>query len=238
MYILVDDTLKAINLEAGLDLEKDIYKTPTVAFNIGTLLKQTGNILVAESIKKHDEEKKKNVENYLLLLTQDMNTCINRTVVESQYQEQRRKKVQLPTSEDIRCLCDYLAVKRNDAFDFLKKNFLYMPGLTYAKQLSHPYRRRAGEAERILIEHFKSYISINKENDKELYESLSKQDQSLATYVRFLIRGKLNRNVPVLLDQHLLACVELIVEHRKSAKVSDINPYVFVIQSNEKNRYK
>nr|CAI5860422.1 unnamed protein product [Callosobruchus analis] len=172
-----------------------------------------------------------------------MNTGINRTVVESQYQEQRRKKVQLPTSEDIRCLCDYLAVKRNDAFELLKKKFSLHAWVDLCEatlaSIQVFNRRRAGEAERILIEDFKSYISINKENDKELYESLSKQDQSLAnTYVRFLIRGKLNRNVPVLLDQHLLACVELILEHRKSPKVSDINPYVFGIQSNEKKRYK
>nr|CAI5860421.1 unnamed protein product [Callosobruchus analis] len=57
MYI--DDTLKAIYLEAGLDLEKDIYKTPTVASNIGTLLKQTGNILVAESIKNMMKRKRR-----------------------------------------------------------------------------------------------------------------------------------------------------------------------------------
>lgn len=35
----IDDTSKAINIEAVLDNEHNRYRTPTVAFNLGTLLK-------------------------------------------------------------------------------------------------------------------------------------------------------------------------------------------------------
>ncbi|XP_050516432.1 uncharacterized protein LOC126891296 [Diabrotica virgifera virgifera] len=206
----IDDTRIAINAEAGLDEKTDIYKTPTVAFNLGTLLKQIGQMLINESIKKHDNETQSNADNFLQLLNQEVAIGINRTVAKSQFLEQRRKKLELPSIEDIKKLHYYLANERRKAFYSLKTKFsidfwtkLCETTLTSIQVFN---RRRAGEIERILIKDFEAHESVDENTNKDIFNSLSTEKQTLAKkYVRFQIRGKLNRNVPVLLDQQLAA---------------------------------
>jgi len=57
-------------------------------------------------------------------------------------------------------------------------------------------------------------------------------------YVRFLIRGKLGRTVPVILDIELVQCIELILKHRNEANVPKDNPYVFGMPNNNKRNFK
>jgi len=48
-------------------------------------------------------------------------------------------------------------------------------------------------------------------------------------YVRFLIRGKLGRSVPVLLDYEMKNCINLLLQYRKEANISEGNPYIFAL---------
>ncbi|KAL6421398.1 hypothetical protein ACFW04_011791 [Cataglyphis niger] len=56
-------------------------------------------------------------------------------------------------------------------------------------------------------------------------------------YVRFTIRGKLNRTISVLLDSELQTCVELILRYRKKAGISLSNPYVFGSLNKNSRKY-
>ncbi|KAG5875285.1 hypothetical protein JTB14_035926 [Gonioctena quinquepunctata] len=138
---------------------------PTVAFTLGTLLKQVGNILINEYIKKHDEQKKVNAENLLKLLGQEVLMGINRTVAESQFQFQRQKRTLLPSTEDIKKLNNYLTNLRKNALEQLKRGFCDEVWLnlneTTLSSVQLFNRRRAGEVERILIEDF-FFISGNR----------------------------------------------------------------------------
>lgn len=44
--------------------------------------------------------------------------------------------------------------------------------------------------------------------------------------------------MPVILDKELVQCIELILKHRKDAKVPEKNPYVFGIPSSSKRSFK
>lgn len=89
-------------------------------------------------------------------------------------------------------------------------------------------RRRAGEMERCFIEDFASYQTINETTHKELFQSLTDKNKHLAQkYVRFVIRGKLNRTGTVLLNVHLVECIKTLLQYRKNANVSSKNPYIF-----------
>lgn len=72
-----------------------------------------------------------------------------------------------------------------------------------------------------------------------MYETLSTHAKEIAKkYVRFTLRGKLGRTVPVLLTEELRDCIDMILKHRNAAKVSSNNPYLFGLPSVVKNKYR
>ncbi|XP_036150106.1 uncharacterized protein LOC118648017 isoform X2 [Monomorium pharaonis] len=238
-----DVAIAAVNSVAGFDEYKNVYKVPSVAFNLGTYIKHVGEILINECIKNHDPMKMELAENFLKLLKQDYGTSVNRTVLETQMQQKRQKKIILPSTEDIRKLDNYLTEKRQEAYNNLTKEYSYKEWLSLLEttlisvQLFN--RRRAGETERIQISEFQNYHSIDEETNKDMYKSLSMEARRLAKkYVRFVIRGKLGRTVPVLIHSELLKCINLILDYRSHAKVPRENPYLFGIPSYDKKRYK
>lgn len=234
--------IAAINTVAGYDDELKVYKTPSVASNLGTLIKHIGHLLVTESIKNENEKKKKLVEDFLQLLVVDIGTSVNKTVFETQSAQKRHKKITLPSLEDIKRLHKYLKTNRQTAYLALKESFSYDTWLSLAEftlTSVHTFnRRRAGEIERILIEDFHNYDKLNKDMFSDMYNSLSQENKEVAEkYVRFCIRGKLGRTVPVLLSTELFECITTILHFRQAAKVSSKNPYVFGLPGTG-HRYK
>lgn len=75
-------------------------------------------------------------------------------------------------------------------------------------------RKRAGEIERITIEDFKTCQEINENELENFLSSQDKPSTSNQKYVRFLIRGKKARGVPVLLTQLMSKAINLILKHR------------------------
>ncbi|KAG5865834.1 hypothetical protein JTB14_029919 [Gonioctena quinquepunctata] len=97
-------------------------------------------------------------------------------------------------------------------------------------------RRRPGGLERILIEDFKKNEGIN--TDVEKNTQLSEETQEMAErYVRFLIRGKLNRTVSVILDRKQLQCIELLLKYRSQANIDEKNQYVFAVPGVKNAKY-
>ncbi|XP_011882433.1 PREDICTED: uncharacterized protein LOC105570082, partial [Vollenhovia emeryi] len=238
-----DDCISAINIVAGYDKEEHVYKTPAVAANLATLLKHVGNLLTAEYIKTEESDKKKLVKDFLKLLVVDIGTSVNKTVIETQSAHKRRKKVNLPSMQDIMKLYKHLEKVRREAYITLEKIFSYENWVSLAEATLtsiHVFnRRRAGEIERILIEDFKNYETINENMYSDIYTSLSEKNRKIAeNYSRFCIRGKLGRTVPVLLTNELLKCINLILQFRTQAKVPQKNPYVFGLRGYNKNRYR
>ncbi|XP_036150840.1 uncharacterized protein LOC118648614 [Monomorium pharaonis] len=142
-----------------------------------------------------------------------MEQVLIETVLETQMQQKRQKKIILPSTEDIRKLDNYLTEKRQEAYNNLTKEYSYKEWLSLLEttlisvQLFN--RRRAGETERIQISEFQNYHSIDEETNKDMYKSLSMEARRLAKkYVRFVIR------------------------------VPRENPYLFGIPSYDKKRYK
>lgn len=235
--------ISAINIVSGYDDEKQIYNAPATASTLSTLIKQLGNIFIAECIKKENAKTKKLAKDFLKLLLVDIGISVNKTVMETQTADKRHKKVILPTLEDIHCLYKHLKRKRTEAYTTLLKSFTYFKWLSLAEVTLtsiHVFnRRRAGEIERILIEDFKAYEKVNKDMNTDIYNALSIEERKTAEkYIRFCIRGKLGRNVPVPLSNELFNCIDLILKLREEAGVPSKNPYIFGLPGINKHRYR
>lgn len=73
----------------------------------------------------------------------------------------------------------------------------------------------------------------------EQYRKLRPEDkETAAKYRRVIIRGKLRRFVPILLDYNMRKNLKIILNFRKNAEVCSKNPYVFGIPGFHKKRYK
>lgn len=186
-----DDCIKSVHIVAQLNEDTNTYKAPATASTLGTLIKQVGNLYITECIKIHDDKRKENAENFLKILQEDYGTSVNKVVEETQAQKRRQKKIILPSIDDIKKLYNYLHQKRKAAYDQLKQGFIYQTWLSLAQSmlilLQLFNRRRAGEIERVLIEDFESYTSINENTHKELYQSLSSASQKVIKIIILII---------------------------------------------------
>jgi len=88
-----------------------------------------------------------------------------------------------------------------------------------------------------LIRDLKKIEKID-ESDEQ-YRKLRPEDkETAAKYRRIIIRGKLRRFIPILLDYNMRKNLKIILNFRKNAKVCSKNPYVFGIPGFHKKRYK
>lgn len=240
---MYDDCMSAINIVAGYDDEKEMYRAPTVAANLSTLIKYIGNILITKYIKKKNEEKVKLVKDFLKLLIMDIGTSVNKAVIETQSPHKRHKKITLPSLKDVQKLFKYLKKKRIEAYNVLKQFFSYDAWISLVEAtLISVYvfnKRRSREIEQILIEDFQNYEKVNKNMNSDIYNSLSEENRKIVEkYVRFCIRKKSERTAPVLLSNDLYQCIILILKFRKEAKVPKKNPYIFGLPGFTTNRYR
>lgn len=238
-----DSVLDAVRKVAIFLPETKTFQHPAVGSTLGTLIKQLAEVLRTEYIKREDRDKQLQVDSFLNLLSEDYGTSINRVVTETQTQQHRRKVVTLPTTEDIKTLYDYIVSERAKYLSQVNTKF----SLDAWKKLGEATllsllifnRRRPGEIERLYIEDYRCYRGIDDMADKETYNSLSAEGKALAKrYVRFVIRGKRNRDVPVLIDCDTLECMKVILRHRNAAGVSEKNLYLFGLPSCDKDRHK
>ncbi|KAG5869203.1 hypothetical protein JTB14_006527 [Gonioctena quinquepunctata] len=210
-----DRIVRAINNVAGFDEMAETYKAPSTAYNLGLHIKEITLLVQTEAIKEGDNKKHDAFRDLLDLINNGFKTDINKTVAENQSEKKRHTRVFLPTAEDISALKTFLEKGRAEAYQTLKSEFKQkawkdLAGYTLISlQLFN--RRCAGELERILIEDFKScqFVDTDDISQGEFKESMKYLARN---YARFFIRGKLNRQVPVILSREL-NCIEVLLEY-------------------------
>lgn len=232
--------IKAMEIMGQLDLTTSIYKTPAVPYNLQIALRKVADVLIRESIQDHDEVVKKNAKDMLKLMNQGFVNTVNKTVTESQVEMKRQKAITLPKTSDIRKLSDYLSSKMDENYKSLLESFSVEKWRILA-EITLIYimiynRKRPGELERMMKLDYNNIQGITEEDEE--YQQLSAEGKHAASkYVRVEIRGKLNRVVPVLLNQRMKKSVDLILKNAKSAGVSSKNPYVFGLPCHDKNHF-
>ncbi|XP_044762706.1 uncharacterized protein LOC123319819 [Coccinella septempunctata] len=220
------DSIRVINTLAGADDGSGHFKHPSVATALCSLLKYIGKIYLNQCIIKHDDAKQKDAKSFLLHFTQQVDINVTRTVMESQVQN----KIKLPSLNDIKKFYIYLKKNLGITYKRLKNRFSLTTWLNLSEftllSIQVINRIRPRELERILIQDFKRHEGISADTNKTLYK---KTRQKASRYRRFMIQGKLNRTIPVILDEEHVKCIELLLKYRGFAKISGENQYVFAI---------
>ncbi|XP_044764696.1 uncharacterized protein LOC123321292 [Coccinella septempunctata] len=238
-----DSAITAVQNLAGMNESGIGFKTPSLATSLGTLLKQVGYLCVSHWIKRQDKTRQSHAEDIIKLLVEDSGTAINRAAIETQHRNKRHSKVVLPSKEDILKLQTYLRDRLRANHEILKVKFNELNWLQLGEaallsiQLFN--RRRSGEIERILIEDFRSFEKIDETSIGQAFNTFSlKEKEAALKYVRFTIRGKLNRTVPVLSHREVLESLETLLKYRSEAGVSKNNPYLFGIPGTLKGDFR
>ncbi|KAG5888124.1 hypothetical protein JTB14_019895 [Gonioctena quinquepunctata] len=228
-----DHSVTAIREIAGYDREKGEFRAPYSASAIGTILKFCCAILESYYIKSQDESKIPEVQNFLKLLQTELSTDINKTVTENLTSIRRSKKVVLPTVSDMAILMKYLRSQRDESFRLIIIKFSFdlwrkMASFTLVGIMVYN-GRRPGEIQRILISDFMESSQSSHDNPDLFREStVRKMD-----YTRCVLRGKLGRNVSIVLSEEEVNCIKCILSYRELAGVNKNNPYVFGLPSQE-----
>lgn len=200
-------------------------------------------MLIAEFIKRDEPDNQRKTENYLTLVRTDTPISINKTVLETQAKMRREKKLNIPSTEDVKCLAKYLDRERKKCFTQLSGNYSYADYLKLSELTMSSIivfnRRRTGETQNILVTDFTKRDFINKMPKTQLFLSLSDQAQKLLSqYSRMTVRGKKGRPVPVLLPPDIDHCVELLLFYRTTAGVSQQSKYLFELPTSSETRIK
>ncbi|XP_066602821.1 uncharacterized protein MAL13P1.304-like [Prorops nasuta] len=239
-YKLCIDTIQYL---AGINETKNGFKTPSLATNLGNLLKQVSKRAITVYILRDNKEKIDLTERFLKLIVEDYSSSIARVAVETQFQKRRQSKKQLPIRSDIQKLIRFLSNGMRKFYDILKEKFSFDAWKNLAEftlisvQLFN--RRRAGEIERAYVEDFNNYDSVNEKTIGDSFKKLTEEERVNALrYVRFNIRGKLGRTVPVLLSQETLKYIKILLKYRQAAKVHCKNPYLFGLPGTLKGDYR
>lgn len=238
-----DSVISVVQTVTGLNESQTGLEKPSLASSLGTLLKSVGLLCVPICIKRENKQQQTLVEDFLKLLGQDFSTSVARTALEAHIRRQRQKKVVLPSANDIQKLQIHLRNEVRKNYNALLQKFCYknwIEMMSSALSLLQLFnRRRAGETERILIEDFKNYQKITDSNTGDPHKNFTSEEKKAAQkYVRFEIRGKLNRTVPVLAHVELITYIEYALALRAKAGVDENNPYVFRIPGHLKGDFK
>lgn len=227
-----DALVDAIRLVAGYDPTLNEFRAPATASAAVTHVKQIAVYLIAEYIKRDLPEEQRQTENFLKLMQSDISVTINKTVLDQQGQMRREKQVKIPTTDDIKKFAEFIGKERQQYFEELSEKFSFQNWFKLAEFTMASIiifnRRRTGEVQNILLVDFTKRESINE--NTELFESLSEESREIARkYLRMKIRGKKARTVAVLLTAEIDRCIQLLVQHRKNAKIAEHNNYLFAL---------
>ncbi|KAK5649237.1 hypothetical protein RI129_000266 [Pyrocoelia pectoralis] len=233
-----DVLVRATYILGKFDKGTLILKSPATARDIGHLVKEVKKLWVLECTEKNQDHLIDDAKKFMRSFKAKFSILIGTTIAESQTQMNIVKgAVVLPKLDDIRKLNAYLIESRRKAYASLKKEFQ----VSIWKQLAEftlvsillLNRRRPGELQRMKLVHYEAIEKIDGGHNREVYSQLSDTDKNIAQkYSRIMLRGKKNKKIsPVLIDDEMEACINLLIHHRRSAKVSRMNPYVFAMPS-------
>lgn len=189
--------IRAIHTMAKYDCKLNTFQSPGTAVSLVTLVNKIGKFLVGAYIELDEEDKEKAVSRFLIVFQMNVKMKVNKLAIVTRVKNRRGKKEDIPTTEDVKKLAEYLDREREACYlelskEFSDKKWLYLLELTSMSILVFN-RKRVGDTQNIEISDFLNREIFAENTDDELSNEAIKS--------RLQIRGKLYRTVPVLITK-------------------------------------
>ena len=225
--------IDAVNVLAEFDPRKKEFEKPSVATDIGTLMRLCVIVMKDECAMAEDDVLLKWVTSFSDTFESSYFARVNKLISEKANREKRNAESQLPDNEDIEKLTEHLERIAKEDYLKLSEGFCLETWKRLLKStlsLVHTFtRRRAGETERMEINDFLTYKLQN-----NLIENPTEEEKMiLESHIRFEVRGKKDRIVPVILHRNHVDYINLILKYRDEAGVPCDNSYIFGLPSAE-----
>jgi len=226
-----DIVIKAVKELCGFAQLENKYKIPSLALKLGHSLKKCCRIAICISIKKNDDVKRKSLEDFMYLCDKEWSSEVSSAALSTLASDKMNKPQPIPLTSDIQKLNQYIAAESMKCraqieYDIAESAWQILAKVTLVSMILFN-RRRAGEAERLLLS---EYNKRSKDNlsVEDIADSLSEVERVLCrTMSRVEIRGKHSRIVPVILTPQMVTAIDLLNSTRNSVGISEANPYVF-----------
>lgn len=219
---------------SGYNEEKNTYLYPTVAMKIGHSIIQCVDILESQLIiQDASEEELQKVKKFSSVFQKEWKFSISSNVNQDINKKKFNKSVALPDTKDITLLHTFLTYQLSTVINEIKNGNINLNNYkivcqTLLTQIILLNRRRSGEVERIKL---LDYLNRDKTKIQEdVQKSLTDVEVRLSkSFVRFVIRGKRGRGVPVLLTSTMKESLDILIQIRISCNVFESNEYIFAI---------
>ncbi|XP_067373504.1 M-phase phosphoprotein 8 isoform X2 [Channa argus] len=220
---------------SGFDPISSKFKTVSLVSKIGYSLKRAAEIAFGESRMTEDSETESEVKKFIHLLDTKWSQCFSRKALALSL-KQEEKKVDVDEStvtEDLMKLHRFIIREEEEARKELKEN----PSLSTWKKLSEATladvclfnRGRVGNIGRMLLKTYtykKSKGTFVPSADQVKRSTKLELDLG-ASFTRLELEGQYGRNMLVLLTERMVLSIDLLIENREQAGVSNTNPYLF-----------
>lgn len=220
---------------SGYNEEANTYTYPSIALKLGHSIIQCADIVESQLIIQNESEDKiQQVKHFTTVFHKEWKFSISSNACQDMSKKKFNKVVVLPDAKDITLLNNFLADQLKEVMNLIEQkkeinqdNYKTLCQ-TVLSQIILLNRRRSGEVERIKIQ---DYLNRDKKKaQEEISKSLTTIEYKLTnSFVRFEIRGKRGRGVPVLLTSQMKKSLDLILNIRKSVNVFEQNENIFAI---------
>ncbi|XP_023310218.1 uncharacterized protein LOC111691497 [Anoplophora glabripennis] len=229
--------IKCVSKIGCYNSETDMFESPTVAINFGTLLKKCCDLAYIHLIQKpNTNDQRKEVKVLKTLVTSQWANEISAQASTNLNSKKWNKEDLLPLTSDLVKLNNFLKATAEDMYDKLKtdetnslaynclKDVLYI-------QIILLNRKRPAEVAQLKVETYKS-INLDYKGINEFESCLTEIEKMLlSSYSRIVIRGKRGRGVPILLSKNMKKYFDLLVEVRDNY----INGNDYIFHTNGRN---
>lgn len=219
------------------DSSSKTFKTPSLALQMGTMIKKAISAAYSIEIQKNVESPILNILNsFRKLIEEEWAIEVSTEAGQNLNLNRFNKPTLMPMAEDISKMKNYLDELILNAKNNLKENCKNEEA--YKKLIEGTYcslllfnKRRVGELQRILLD---TYLKVPKNQPSGEFEKLLSPTEKILInkLKRIVIRGKRGRGVPVLFDKVTQEGLDLTIQHRNNFFETH-NPYLFGVCHSE-----